>query len=409
MQRPDDTEPRSPFQGQHPSQFTNPPPDAFYGKPEDQSPSGPGCIVWGIVGMFSVLLAGVLVMISTFAGWNSGVTIARSNATATLAAEIQTQCDQMQTDIDGGNTGLLERRMEFMLEQTPSPDCLVDFIPTATQLYLDTLPTATFTPTTTPSPTITPTVEVTFTLEPTIETVLATEEPATGLFDFDMDGLLAEAQAQMAEENFEDAIDTLDAIIAIDDSFQRATVESLYFNAMTSEATRLFRTGKLAEGIVITGRAEAYGDIQGLNYERFIAQLYLDAQRLKITNPAESVRLFSRIAYEQGLANYLNGQVMVELQEAYASYGDTLAEQGDACGARDQYNNALNLQTVGTGINRAEVTTNRDIASQACTGAVPAGQVTAEPITNPDGTVVTATLFPTSPPQPTIVPVGQSG
>lgn len=413
MQTSPDTEPRNPLKGQNLNQYNANPSQTgmVYAKPEDDEPGGPGCIIWGIVGMFSVLLAGVLVIVSAVAGWNSGVSIARSNATATLQAEVQIQCDQMQTDVDNGNTGLLERRIEFIMEQTPAPDCLVEYIPTATQLYINSLPTETPTPTETATSTITPTLEATLTEEPTVETVLATNEPSTsgGLFDFDLDGLLAEAQAQLAESNYQDAIDTLDAIIAIDETYQRSNIESLYFNALTSEATLLFRSGKLSEGIVITGRAEAYGDIQGLNYERFIAQLYLDAQRLKITNPGESVRLFSRVAYEQGLANYLNGQVMTELQEAYANYGDTLAEQGDACAARDQYNNALNLSTVSSNISRAEVTSARDSASAACSGAVPAGQPTAEPITNPDGTVVTATPFPTSPPQPTIVPVGQSG
>jgi len=412
MQTSDDTQPRNPLQGQDINQLKQKPTTMIYPPPEENEASGPGCIVWGIVGMFSVLLAGVLVIGATVVGFNSGVTIARSNATATQVSQIQVQCDRMQVDVENGNAGLLQRRIEELEKQTPAPDCLTVIIPTATQLYLDTLPTATFTPTETPTPTITPTLEATSTetvIEATAETVATTDTGSSSLFDFDLDGLLAEAQGQMAESNYQDAIDTLDAIIAIDENFQRSTVESLYFNALTSEATRLFRTGQLAEGIVITGRAEAYGDIQGLNYERFIAQLYLDAQRLKITNPAESVRLFSRIAYEQGLTNYLNGQVMTELQEAYANYGDALTELGNACAARDQYTLALQLQTVGSNINRAEVTTKQTSATQACTGAVPAGQLTPAETVNADGTVSTAQPLPTSPPQPTIVPVGQSG
>jgi len=409
MQTSDDTQPRNPLKGQDTNQFKQKPTTLVYPDQVEEEASGPGCVVWGIVGMFSVLLAGVLVIVSAFVGWNSGVSIARSNATATLASEIQVQCDQMQTSIEGGNTGLVQRRIEFLQQQTPSPDCLTEFIPTATQLYLDSLPTATFTPTETQTPTITPTVEVTVTAEATEDLVVQTEPTTSSLYDFDMDGLLAEAEAQLAESNYQDAIDTLDAIIAIDENFQRSRVESMYFNALTSEATRLFRTGQLAEGIVITGRAEAYGDIQGLNYERFIAQLYLDAQRLKITNPAESVRLFSRVAYEQGLTNYLNGQVLTELQEAYANYGDSLSEQGDACAARGQYDAALQLQPVGTNISRAEVITKRDSAAQACSGAVPAGQATPAETVQSDGTVVTAQPLPTSTPQPTIVPVGQSG
>ena len=222
-----------------------------------------------------------------------------------------------------------------------------------------------------------------------------------------MDALLVEAEAQLSEQNYQDAIDTLDAMIAIDENFQRTKIESLYFNALTSEATRLFHTGSLAEGIVITGRAEAYGDILGLNYERFIAQLFLDAVRLKITNPAESVRLFGRIAYEQGLTNYLNGQVMTELQEAYANYGNSLSEQGQFCSARDQYNASLQLQPSVTNILRSDVTGKRDSAEQACTGAAPAGDSTPIQVDSGDGS--TTQPLPTPIPTVGIAPVGQQG
>lgn len=410
MQTSDDTQPRNPLKGQNPSQFSNKPPTKVMYPEHDDDTSGPGCIIWGIVGMFSILLAGVLVISSAFAGWNSGLSGARTNATATILADIQIQCDRMQGDVDAGNSSLLQRRIEELQNKTPAPDCLAIIAPTATQLFIESLPTNTPTPTETAIPTITPSPDATDLVEVTeevlIESTADTSISSNSLYD--LDGLLSEARAQLGEQNYEDAIETLDAIIAIDENFQRSTVESLYFNALTSEATLLFRTGKLAEGIVITGRAEAYGDVQGLNYERFIAQLYLDGQRLKITNPAQSVRAFSRIAYEQGLTNYLNGQVMAELQEAFANYGNSLSDQGDYCGARDQYNAALDLQPIATNILRGDVTAKRDSAGQACTGAVPVQLTPAETV-NPDGTIVTAQPLPTSPPQPTIVPVGQSG
>jgi tetratricopeptide (TPR) repeat protein len=409
MQTSHDTEPIKPVR----EQDINPYPQQhmIYPDAEDE-PSGPGCIVWGVVGIFSILLAGFLVLASTVAGWNSGIAVARSHATATQQADIDTQCNQMQTDVNNGNAGLLARRIDYMLEQTPAPDCLLLFIPTATQLYINSLPTQTPIPTETAIPTATiPSEPTTVPLEPTVETVVeATPNTNSGgLFDFDLDGLLAEAETQMTELRYQDAVDTLDAIIAIDPTYQSATVETMYFDALTSQALTLFRSGRLSEGILLTGRAEAYGgNIESLNYERYIAQLYLDAQRMKTTNPAESVRLFSSIAYENGLINYLDGQVMTELQEAYASYGNLLNEQGDYCAARDQYNNALNLQTIGNNISRADVSTKRDAAAQACSGVVPATQNT-DPITNADGTVVTVTPFPTSAPQPTIAPIGQTG
>ena len=116
-------------------------------------------------------------------------------------------------------------------------------------------------------------------------------------------------------------------------------------------------------------RAENYGDIGELGYERFIAQLYLDAQRLKTINPAESVRLLNRIVYEQGLSGYLNGLVIADLQEAYRNYGDALSGQGDHCAAEGQYTAALDLRPALSKMSLGALAAQRDSAAQACSGA----------------------------------------
>lgn len=399
MQTPDDTQPRSNFQQERLNDATKP--KMIY--PEDEASGGPGCVLWGLVGMLSVLLAGVMVLISAYAGWNSGLNTARINATVTLNAEIDVQCQQMQTTIDNAAVGLLQRRIEFLELQTPAPACLDVFIPTATALYLQSIPTETETATATqtPTPTATAPVSADVTAEATQETFIeATSSTSNSLYD--LDSLLAEAERDIAADDYQSAIDTLDAIIAIDENFQKSRVETLYFNALTTQATLLFRAGKLQEGIIMTGRAERFGDIQGLNYERFIAQMYLDAIRVRVTNPGESVRLYSRIIYEQGLSNYLGGQVMADLQEAYALFGDFLVQSADACTGRDQYNLALDMSPVASKISRPEITSKRDNAGLVCSGVVPLGSTT-------DGTATDASsgTVPTAP--PTIAPVGQVG
>lgn len=352
-----------------------------------------GCLVWGMAGL---LLAGMMVAGAAFAGWNSGISLARYNATRTLAADLQQQCQRMQMDIEAGNAGLVQRRIEFL--QAHSPACLIELAPTATALYLASLPSAT--PTRTPTPLPSPSAAVTATAEPT-----ATATVGGNVYDYDMDALLAEAEADVSAQNYQAAVDTLDAIIAIDESFQRERVGDLYFTALTAQATFLFRSGRLAEGIVLTARAEAYGDVQGLNlnYERIIAELYLAAQRLKITNPAESVRLFSQIVYVHGLRTYQNGLVITELQEAHRHYGDALWRQGDYCSAQAQYQAALDLSAFPSRIDRASVRAQRDQAAQVCDGAPAASPA---PTASADETEpAAAPIRPTA----TIVPVGQTG
>ena len=350
-----------------------------------------GCLVWGMAGL---LLAGMMVAGAAFAGWNSGISLARYNATRTLAADLEQQCQRMQMDIEAGNAGLVQKRIEFL--QAHRPACLIELMPTATALYLASLPSAT--PTMTPTPLPSPSAAVTAAPEPTATV-------GGNAYDYDLDALLAEAEADVSAQNYQAAVDTLDAIIAIDESFQRERVGGLYFTALTAQATFLFRSGRLAEGIVLTARAEAYGDVQGLdlNYERIIAELYLAAQRLKITNPAESVRLFSQIVYEQGLRTYLNGLVITELQEAHRHYGDALWRQGDYCQAQAQYAAALDLSAFPSRIDRASVRAQRDQAAQVCDGAPGASS---SPAASADETEpAAAPIRPTA----TIVPVGQTG
>lgn len=364
-----------------------PPSRVGYAKP-NRGGRWNGCLVWGAVGIIGIFLAGMLVAGSVFAGWNSGIALARDNATATVAADLQQQCGRMRTDMAAGNIRLVQRRIEFL--QTHTPACLIELVPTATALYLASLPSAT------PPPTRTAAASA----------ARPEATPAAGdsrAYDYDVDALLAEAEADMRSQDYQTAIDTLDAIIAIDEDFQRTRVGALYFETLTAQALLLFRSGKLAEGIVMTARAEAYGDIQGLdlNYERTIAELYLDAQRLKITNPAESARLFSHIVYEQGLSSYLNGLVITDLQEAHRNYGDALSQRGDYCQAQAQYTAALDLFASPSRIHRANATAQRNQAAQACSGAP-----TTQPLAavSPDAGESAA-----APMRPTIVPVGQTG
>ena len=360
-----------------------------------QPPSRParqfGCLFWLMLGAVGLVLAFAMVAGSAFAGWNVGISLARQNATRTAAAELQQQCDRIQQDIAAGNTRLLARRLGFLEAHTPAPACLVGLAPRATALYLTSLPS----PTPLPTMTAPPPAAATAVAVPTIA--------ASPLPGYDLDILLAEAEADMRRGDYQAAIDTLDAITAIDLNFQRAHISDLYFEALTAQATALFRSGKLSEGILLVRRAEVYGNVQQLelNYERNIAELYLSAQRLKITNPAEAVRLFSLIVYQHSLRDYQNGLVIAELQEAHRNYGDALSQQGEHCQAQGQYQASLDLSAFPSRIDRARLINQHSQAARACSGAP-----TANPLTTASAD---ADEQPPAPPRPTIVPVGQTG
>ncbi len=378
-----DYQPGNPYQ---PGQITN-------HEGRHASRQGLGCWLWAMVSFVCIVLAALIALAFAYAGWNSGIAVARENATATGEADAREQCQRIQDDMDAGNQQLLQTRLAYLLMMTPAPPCLSEIIPRATALYQGSQPTAI------PQPT--EPIQPTATMPSQAATAAATIEDGPV---YDLEALLLEAQADIVSQQYQRAVDTLDAIIAVDESFQRDRVRELLFAALTSQATGLFRSGRLSEAILTTGRAENYGDVEGLNYERAVAELYLRGLQLKIANPGEAVRLLSVIVYEHRLGNYLNGQIMTELQGAHRNYGDALAFRGDHCRARDQYEAALALQPAVTTISRATVTDKRDRANELCpapnqTGASGQTRTAASNESAPVGVGV----------RPTPAPVGQTG
>lgn len=305
-----------------------------------------------------IVTAVLIALASAYAGWNSGIAVARENATATVEADTREQCQRIRAELEAGNQQLAQTRLAYLLQLTPTPPCLAEIIPTATALYQQSQPTAIPQPTALVQPTA------------TMPTSVRQAPIAVGTINngtvYDLEALLLEAQADIVTQEYRRAINTLDAIIALDESFKQDRVRELLFAALTSQATALFHSGRLSEAILTTGRAENYGDVAGLNYERSVAELYLRGQQLKIANPGETVRLLSIIVYEYRLGNYLNGQVITELQAAHHNYGDALAFRGEHCRARDQYEAALALQPTVTTISRGAVMDKRAQANELC-------------------------------------------
>ena len=323
------------------------------------------CLLWLIALTAGLLLISVVGIGGAYAGWTSGLATAQANMAQTAAAALQRQCDLIPRDLAEGSYALAERRLQDLQQKSPAPACLSALLRLATALAptataMQALPQA--------SPTAPPTATAAV-LEPTaIPSIAPTLAIASGSdsFEYDLEALLTEARGELSGQNYPAAIDTLDAIISIDEGFQSELVRRLFLEALKAQAQALYRSGKLSEAIVLTGRAEAYGDIGTLQYERFIALLYLDGGRLKANNPAEAVRLLNRIIYEQGLPNYMNGAVIAELQEALRNYGDAFSFQGDPCSARTQYEAALDLHPARGSISRGELTNKRQAAAQAC-------------------------------------------
>ncbi|MCE2470653.1 MAG: hypothetical protein J4G18_01910 [Anaerolineae bacterium] len=326
------------------------------------------CLIWAVAAAIFLLMAAVLVIVAAYAGWGSGVETARANATVAAAVTQQNQCELIPQDLATGNFDLARRRIESLRSVIPAPDCLLPLLPTATAAYLMAQPSPTLIPTITALPTLTAPAP---TATPPPVPASATPAEDDSSWTYDLGALLAEARAEIQARDFVAAIDTLEAIIGLDSDYNRDQVRGLALQALSAQALLLYRSGKLSEAIVLTDRAEVYGDIGELNYERYVAEQYLTGQRYKTTNPALAVLRFNEIYYQHN-SNYMNGQVAGELQDALRYYGDALALQGDACQAKDQYAAALELYPNYSPVSRGELTTKQQQTTLACGTQAPA-------------------------------------
>lgn len=317
------------------------------------------CLLWALGASVFLFAAGLVALAGAYAGWSSGSVIASANATSAAEADVRQQCALLPEDLAAGKLELAGKRLENLRKKSPLPACLSRWSPMATQAWLAALPSPTSAkavaaPTETPLP-----------------TRIAAPAPVPVTISneaYDPEALLAVAQAELAARDYYAAVRTLDAIIDIDPDFQRGLTRDLLLQALTTQARTLFEDGKLPEAIVLSERAELYGDIGDigeLTFPREVALMLQNAQLFVSSNPAEAVRLLRRIVYDLQTPRLMTHDMVGELQFALAAYGDWLLPS-NACNALAQYDAALELQPIAGKIQRDSLTAKSRRATQAC-------------------------------------------
>lgn len=353
--------------------------------PEDDrfedAPRGVGCgmtlVLFGIVGIFAVVIVGL----SATAGWTAGQRAAKLSSDATAESELRHQVDLVGIDISSGNYDRADIRLRYLATEAPQLGSLPQLMSTGTALFLTRQPSATLSPTVTPTLTETQAAVI---QTPTTEATPTLSDP------FDLGGRLQRAQSSVALAQWPEAIDDLDVILGIDPNYEVVQVRNLMSRALNAQALNLYRTGELGEAIFLTDRAEEYGPLaDGLEFERYVAQLYLTAKSRVGTN--DYIGAINALNEVLTLSpNYQNGAVQQLLFNNYVLYADALMF-GAPCSAAQQYTNALRLFSDVT------VTNKRATAQNYCEFGTP----------TPEGFV------PTNPADPnaggTPAPIGQPG
>ena len=411
----DDTKPRvivSNYYGSVP-----PPPEEVEEEMiDDGGVRGPGCLIWSIMGIFILLMGVIIVVLAGAAGWTEGQRLSNGYATATQVEFINETLRRIPTDVAMMNDYNFQLRLNALLQQTPGVPQVPELQVTATALiqqqiirlqltqlpqdfvyndrarieqrlayllqYAPNLPelpiyqaTATayinqYTPTAT--------IEVVQSQPTATPQAVATINPNG---QFDLPALFATAQQQINAGQLEEAYNTLDIIIRVDENYERNSVRGLMNTVLTRQARPLYASLEtLAEAIRLTDLAEEYGDIGDLNYERLIAGLYLNVVSASGSgNHGIAIQRINTIITYQSTYKGIN---LTELLfDEYVAYGDALVAGASACQAIAQYQAALGLFYSANADSKLVIAQAQCNASNQPTSNAPVGGIpTYEPI-----------------------------
>ncbi len=231
-------------------------------------------LIVGVVVLSTLCLCLTMVGLAGFAGYRDGLATNDARITQTLATGVAQQYATGVSDLQAGYAELAEARFAWIVETLRAP----------TQYALDspiqlavarTVAAYTDTPFPTPSPSQTPT----FTPLPTQPATLTPDPSQNPAYFYEQ----AETALRLAD--YEDAIDWLDALMALDPTYRAEEVRALLIKALTQQGKIYLRgqnedgEDKLARGVYLVYRASDLGEIEDtLLGEAIFVEKYVNAR-----------------------------------------------------------------------------------------------------------------------------------
>jgi tetratricopeptide (TPR) repeat protein len=340
---------------------------------------------WLWIALF-VLAAGFVVILGALAGYQSGAQTQEAIQTRIIELTIQEQYTLGVQDLEAGRYEVARQRFEYILKHDPSyPDVTDKLAQAMAILYATATPTP---PAATASPT--PTRDL---------------RPVEEMF--------AQAQAQLAGQDWNGTIDTLIALRKENRSYNAPRVDGMLFISLRYRGMdKIWKEGNLEGGLYDLSLAENFGplDVQA-NSARELARLYMIGSSFWEVHPEQAVYYFGQVAAAApGLRDASGWTASERYRASLIQYGDLLASQKDWCNAQEQYELAYSM-----GGDAALEATIRDVALR-CSPPSPTPELTTEtptptatggsltpPALSPtptatQGTVPSATSTNTSPP-----------
>ncbi len=237
-------------------------------------------LLYGVVMLGTLCLCMMLVAAAGFAGYRDGLATNDARVTQTLATGIAQQYATGLADLDQGYAELAAARFSWIVETLQVP---ADYAYDSAQR----LATARAITSYTPTPTLTATPSPMPTVPPTASPTPAPTEPATATLSPMQDPAYLYDQADLAMRvyHYEDAIEFLDALRAVDPTYRPEEAKAMLIEALTKQG-KIYLDGankdgedKLARGVLLVYRANELGTIDNrLLGAAIFAEMFINAQ-----------------------------------------------------------------------------------------------------------------------------------
>lgn len=151
------------------------------------------------------------------------------------------------------------------------------------------------------------------------------------------DQLLAQAEAAIAESDWDTAINKLLALRAKDPSFETVRVDGLMYIALRNRGMALISQGLMEEGLYNLSLAARFGPLdRDALFRETLAQQYLLANSYIGLNWARAAELFSSLCAQGATLDSCP-----KYGDAAWRYGEQLWDADDICGAAEQFSASI--------------------------------------------------------------------
>ncbi len=303
-----------------------------------------------LIGIGLLALLVLTIGVAIWGGYQSGLKQHQLQAQATRSAELKTQFDLGVADLSAGNNEMAQQRFEYILSIDPGYPGAADKLEEA-KVVLQITPSATLLP----LPTVTP-----------------LPVPTAGSAGPDPASILAQAEQSSAAKNWDDVIQKVSDLRALDAKYQPAEVDKLLFTALRNRGVARIEGKELEGGIFDLNQAETLAPLDtDAKSHRLWARYYLDAMSFWGLDWKRTVDLLTEL---HSFAPYFQ-DTPARLYQAHLNYAAQLATGKNYCDAAAQYAAAQALSP-------APAVAEKQAAAQAQCVPTPVGE-TGTPGTTP--------------------------